>query len=74
MNYRAHALLQRLDKELLAGRRVKLFAAKALSAIYEMDAAAAPKLETLSTSERDRWQADRELIVSTLLKINKRGV
>jgi hypothetical protein len=71
---RARELLRRLDKELLAQRRVKLLAAKALSAIFEMDDAAAPKLKKLSTSDRDRWQADRELIVSTLLKMSKRGV
>lgn len=71
---RARALLQRLDRELLAQRRVKFFAAKALCAIYEMEAAASPKPKTLSTSDRDRWQADRELIVSTLRKISKRGV
>jgi hypothetical protein len=71
---RARALLQRLDKELLAQRRVKLFAAKALSAIYQMDAAAAPKLRSMSASECDRWRADYQLLTSVLLKISRRGV
>ena len=71
---RARALLRRLDKESLLQRRVKLFAIKALSAIYQMDAAAAPKLRSMSAGDRDRWQADRQLIVSTLQKITRRGV
>jgi hypothetical protein len=74
VTYRARKLLQRLDKELLAQRRVKLFAAKALSAIFKMDDAAAPKLKTLSTSDRDRWSADYELLRSTLARIVGRGV
>jgi hypothetical protein len=74
VNQRARALLRRLDNELLLQRRVKLFAIKALSAIYQMDAAAAPKLRSMSASDRDRWQADRQLIVSRLQKISSRGV
>jgi hypothetical protein len=71
---RARKLLQRLDADIGAQRRVKHLAAKALAAIFEMDAAADIKLRSMSTSDRDRWSADCRSLQSTLTRFVRRGV
>jgi hypothetical protein len=67
-------VLRQLEKDSLVQRRVKNFALRALSEIYKMDGAAEPKLRSMSTGDVDRWQANRQAIVSVLLKISERGV
>lgn len=74
INRHARVVLRRLEKESLVQRRVKNFAARALSEIFKMERAAAPKLRSMSTGDVDRWQANRQAIVSVLLKISERGV
>lgn len=74
INRHARVVLRRLDRDSLVQRRVKNFAAKALSEVYQMDGAAAPKLRSASAGVRDGWRADYQLLVATLSKITKRGV
>ena len=74
INRHARVVLRRLEKDSLVQRRVKNFALRALSEIYKMDGAAEPKLRSMSTGDVGRWQANRQAIVSVLLKISERGV
>jgi hypothetical protein len=72
--HRARRLLHKLDEADRLQRRVRWLAMKAIVSIHEMRSVARPKLESMCSMERDRWQADCELVKSILLKINKRGV
>ena len=74
INRHARVVLRRLEKDSLVQRRVKNFALRALSEIYKMDSAAGPKLRSMSSGERDHWQANRQVIVSALQRIGERGV
>ena len=74
INRHARVVLRRLEKDSLVQRRVKNFALRALAEISKMDGAAEPKLRSMSTGDVGRWQANRQAIVSVLLKISERGV
>ena len=71
---RARRILHKFDEDIAAQRRVKYFAAKALVAIYAMDAAADIKLKSMSADARSRWLVDCRSLKSTLTKIVSRGV
>jgi hypothetical protein len=71
---RARQLLREFDEKENLQRRVPWQAIKAVVAIREMRAAAAPKLRTLSSSDSKRWLAEVESIESTLLRISRRDV
>jgi hypothetical protein len=70
----ARELLRRLDDAELLQRRVRWQATKALACITSMNSTAGPKLRTLFQSDRDRWQADIEMIKQVLQRIAQRGV
>lgn len=72
--YRARKVLGRLDEDDRLQRRVRWLAMKAIVSIREMSIVAAPKLRSMYSSDRDRWQAECKLVESILLKISKRGV
>jgi hypothetical protein len=71
---RARQLLRDLDEKDRLQRRVRWQAMKAVVAIREMRAAAAPKLRTMSSSDSKRWLAEVESIESKLLRISRRDV
>jgi hypothetical protein len=71
---RARQLLRRLDEDDRLQRRVRWLAMKAIVSIREMKSVAAPKLESMYATDRDRWQAECKKVESILLKISKRGV
>jgi hypothetical protein len=72
----ARQLLRRLEEDDLARRRVKHQAAKALIAIGEMNSYAAPKVRSMSRSERERerWESEYQKVDEILRRISKRGV
>lgn len=71
---RARQLLREFDEKKNLQRRVRWQAMKAVVAIREMRAAAAPKLRTMSSSDSKRWLAEVESIESKLLRISRRDV
>ena len=71
---RARQLLREIDEKENLQRRVRWQAMKAVVAIREMRAAAAPKLRTMSSSDSKRWLAEVESIESKLLRISMRDV
>lgn len=71
---RARQLLREFDEKENLQRRVRWQAMKAVVAIREMRAAAAPKLRTMSSSDSKRWLAEVESIESKLLRISRRDV
>ena len=71
---RARKLLRRLEEEDRLQRRVKWQAMKAIVSIREMRTVAAPKLRSMYSSDRDRWQAECKQAETILLKISKLGV
>jgi len=73
-NYRARKVLRTLDEADCLQRRVRWLATKAIVSIREMNSVAAPKLRSMYSSDRNRWQADCKLLESILLKISKLGV
>ena len=72
--YRARKILRRLDEDDRLQRRVRLLAMKAIISIREMSSVAAPKLKSICSSSRDRWQAECKRVKSILVKISERGV
>jgi hypothetical protein len=72
--YRARQVLRRLDDADLLQRRVKWQAVKALAAIGEMNAIAAPKLRSMPQSNRDRWRAECRMVEQVLRRISRGGV
>jgi hypothetical protein len=70
----ARQLLRRLDQADLLQRRVKWQAAKALLAVREMDAVAAPKLRSAFEIDRKRWESECRTIKQILERIGQRGV
>ena len=71
---RARQILRRLDQAALLQRRVKWQATKALAAVREMDAIAAPKLRSLFDVYRKRWATEYRIIKQILERIGQRGV
>ena len=71
---RARQLLREFDEKENLQRRVRWQAMKAVVAIREMRAAAAPKLRTMSSSDSKRWLAEVESIESKLLRISRRDL
>jgi hypothetical protein len=71
---RARQLLREFDEKENLQRRVRWQAMKAVVAIREMRAAAAPKLRTMSSSDSKRWLVEVESIESKLLRISRRDV
>jgi hypothetical protein len=71
---RARQLLRRLDAADLLQKKIKWQATKALAAICEMNSLAAPKLRSLSDSDRRRWEVERRMIEQVLKRIAQRGV
>ena len=74
VNYRARKILRRLDEDDRLQRRVRWLATKAIVSIREMSSVAAPKLRSMYSSDRDRWQAEYKRVESILQKISRRGV
>ena len=72
--YRARKILRKLDEDDRLQRRVRWLATKAIVSIREMGTVAVPKLRSMYSSDRDRWQAECRLVESILVKISKRGV
>jgi hypothetical protein len=74
VNARARRLLRRLDDEANLQRRIRWLSVKALISVREMRTVAAPKLASMSSSSRDRWQAEVQSIEKILLKISKQDI
>jgi len=72
--YRARKTLRRLDEDARLQRRVRWFAMKAIVSLHEMNSVAVPKLRSMRSSDRDRWEAQCKLVESILLKISRHGV
>jgi hypothetical protein len=72
--YRARKVLRKLDEDDRLQRRVRWLAMKMIVSIREMSNVAAPKLRSMYSGDRDRWQADYKLVESILQKISRRGV
>jgi hypothetical protein len=70
----ARKLLHTLDEDDRLQRRVRWLAMKAVVSVREMSTVAAPKLRSMYSSDRDRWQAECKLVETILLKIRKQGV
>jgi hypothetical protein len=70
----ARKLLRELDEADLLQRRVKLQAAKALVALREMNALAAPKLGSMSRSSCERWSSEVRTATEILTRISQRGI
>ena len=73
-NSRAWKVLGRLDEADRLQRRVRWLAMKAVVSVREMGSVAAPKLRSMYSTDRARWQAECKLAESILLKISKLGV
>ena len=73
-NAHARKVLRHIDEDLRVQRRVKWLATKARVVLSEMSSAAAPKLRSMPSADRDRWQSDVQRVTSILAGISERGV
>jgi hypothetical protein len=72
---RAYALLNRLDEEDRAQKKIKWIATKAKVLVKEMKSVASLKLRSgPHADDVDRFEVDCLMLESMLIKISKRGV